>query len=185
MVFPVLGRSEGGIFMKAVTVYYDDQKESCRKYAEIFEGYDQVICKKLSAYDAGNIVFESNEWVGFLFESDGEQVPYKMNRLFQKIVMSKKGCYFVHVTGGRRELTAARMAYHELESRGYRNANIYSQYYFEKYHLDEQQAVCQMLESIEQEHGMTSEEEEFKKQKPEMTARQIRKSLRRDLKKYK
>ncbi len=171
--------------MKEVTVYYDDLKESCRKYAEIFRKYDQVTCKKLSVHDAGNIIFENHEWVGFIFESEDEQIPHAMKRLFQKIVMSKKGCYFVQVTGGSRELTAAQMAYHELESRGYCNANIYSQHYFEKYHLDEQQAVSQIIESIEKEHGIMSEEEGFQTQKPGMTSSFIRKSLRRNLKKYK
>lgn len=168
--------------MQSVTVYYDDQKESCRKYAEIFAGYEYVECKKISECADKNIIFENSERVGFLFESDREMVPYSMKRVIQKIVMNKKGKYFVNVTGGSRELSAAKMAYNDLESRGYKAANIYSQYYFEKCRLNAEQAVKQILDNIEKADGFGSA---FAGEEVEMNSRQIRKLLRRGLKDYK
>lgn len=168
--------------MQSVTVYYDDQKESCRRYAEIFAKYEYVECKKISEFVDRNIVFENSERVGFLFESDREKVPYIMKRVIQKIVMNKKGKYFVIVTGGSRELAAAKMAYNDLESRGYKAANIYSQYYFEKCRLNEEQAVKQTLDNIENTDGFGSA---FAGEEVRMNSRQIRKILRKGLKDYK
>ena len=168
--------------MQSVTVYYDDQKESCRKYAETFAEYEDVECKKISEYADRNIIFENSERVGFLFESDKEKVPYSMRRVMRKIVMNKKGNYFVIVTGGRRELAAAKMAYNDLENRGYKAANIYSQYYFEKCHLNAVQAVKQVLHNMERADGFGAA---FAGEEVRMNSRQIRKILRKDLRNYK
>ena len=60
--------------MEQITVYYDEQKESCRRYAEFFNEYEEIECKKMSVYQEESIVFESNKRVGFMFESEGIEV---------------------------------------------------------------------------------------------------------------
>ena len=45
--------------MEQITVYYDEQKESCRRYAEFFNEYEGIKCKKMSVYQEESIVFES------------------------------------------------------------------------------------------------------------------------------
>ena len=57
-----------------------------------------------------------------------------------------------------------------------------SKYYFEKYHMDEKQAVKQIVESIEDEDGIVPV---LADRDPELTAKDIRKKIRRELKEYK
>ena len=80
-----------------------------------------------------------------LFRSEGRKVSPAADQMIGKLVISKSGRYFVFVTGGKRELRAAMEAYNNLQARGYKGANVYSKYYFEKYHMDEKQAVTSVL----------------------------------------
>lgn len=168
--------------MEQITVYYDDQKETCRKCAKLFEEYEEIQCKKISDYEVESIVFENNKRVGFLLESEGRKVSPAADQMIGKLVISKSGRYFVFVTGGKRELRAAMEAYNNLQTRGYKGANVYSKYYFEKYHMDEKQAVKQIVESIEDEDGIVPV---LADRDPELTAKDIRKKIRRELKEYK
>ena len=168
--------------MEQITVYYDEQKESCRRYAEFFNEYEEIECKKMSVYQEESIVFESNKRVGFLFESEGREVSPVAEKMIKKLVISKSGCYFVFVTGGKRELRAAMEGYNELQNRGYKGANVYSRYYFEKYHMDEGQAVKQIVESIEKEDGIVPV---LADRDPELSAKDVRKKIRKELKEYK
>ena len=92
--------------MEPITVYYEEEKESCRKYAELFSQHDKVTCRKISEWSEENILYEENQRVGFLFESEREKVPAAVLQVIRRLVMKKAGKCFVYVTGGSRELTA-------------------------------------------------------------------------------
>lgn len=168
--------------MKSVTVYYEEQKESCRKCAELFSAYDGVVCRKISECRDEKILYEENERVGFLFESEREKVPAAVLQVIRRLIMNKTGKCFVYVTGGSRELTALKKACLELESRGYHSMNAYSRYFFQKYHMDPKEIVLHILENLEKKDGIVPE---LAARKDTLTTVQMRQALHQEFKQYK
>lgn len=168
--------------MRSVTIYYDDEKSICREYIEIFSEYEGITCKKVTDFGDTPIIFEDNDHVGFLFESTKEKIPSAVRHVIERLIMNKKGRCFVAVTGGRREMAALREANMELAKRGYQVKNVYSQYLFEKSHMDIIKAVEKMMEDAENELNNL---ELYKQRVEEHTNRQIRKYMRRELRAYK
>lgn len=167
--------------MYSVTIYYDD-KSVCREYIEAFSRYDGITCKRAEDYQEIPFIFEENDNVGFLFESTKEKIPPAVRYVMERLVMNKNGRCFVAVIGGRREIAALRESGTELKKRGYKVKNIYSQYMFEKYHLDIESAVKKMTDDVENEQNNLELHREWAQ---EQTAKQMRRYLRRELKQYK
>lgn len=168
--------------MSWCTVYYDDSRSSCREYVEIFEGYEGVLCKPASEYVEYSLIYEENSVVGFVFESDKDNVPYCIRHIFWRIIMSKKGQYFLAVTGGNRELTAIRCAVEDMEVRGYEVSNVYSKYMFEKYRMELELCVGKIVADME------NGEAQFRiyaQAVRGMSRKELRKMLRSELKEYK
>ena len=168
--------------MNWCTVYYDDTKSSCREYAKLFGQYEGILCKPASEYIGYPLIYEENSAVGFVFESDKDNVPYAVRHIIWRIIMSKKGQYFLAVTGGDRELTAIRCAVEDLEVRGYEVSNVYSKYMFEKYHMELGISAEKIVSDLE------NGEEQFRiyaKAAQGMSKKELRKMLRNELKEYK
>lgn len=168
--------------MRLVTVYYDDEKGSCRQYIEAFSAYEGVICKKASEFQNQAIIFEDNDNVGFVFESTKEKIPASVRHVIERLVMNKQGRCFIAVIGGSREMIAIREANTELSRRGYKVKNVYSQYLFEKFHLNTTEAVKKIVDDVENEKNNL---ESYRERAQEHTTKQMRKFLRRELREYK
>lgn len=176
------GYRKGDLIMDSLTIYYDDNKLKCTKYAELFSKYDNVICKKASDFLNRSVIHEENENVGFLFESNMEKVPYAVSHIIWKLIMNKPGNCFVMVTGGSREISALRTARTDLERRGYHVNSIYLQYIFDKYHMDIQEAVEKMMSDFEMGYKNILH---YKEKAKNFTSKQIKKKLRKELQSYK
>ena len=168
--------------MEKCTIYYDDTKLTCREYADILSDYDQIFCKPASEYINSPLIYEENSLVGFLFESNKENVPYAIRHIIWRIIMDKKGTYFLAVTGGNRELKAIRCAVEELEVRGYDVSNIYSKYMFEKYHMDIETSAAKIVADLE---NGEAQYRIYKQMAAKLEKKELRRMLRKELKEYK
>ena len=53
--------------------------------------YADVICKKASEYQNKTVIFELDNHVGFLFESENGKIPKAITHVICSTVMGKKG----------------------------------------------------------------------------------------------
>lgn len=171
--------------MENCTIYYDDTKRSCQLMARKMSEYENIICKKASDFTRQAFIYEGCANVGFLLESDKEQVPYEMKHVISRIVMDKSSYVFVVVTGGSREFKSLKTVNDELSQRGYRLSNIYSKYIFEKHHMDQQEVVGKIIGDMEKKEARYPE---LKEKVDGLSKKELRKALKtgyREYRKYK
>ena len=87
------------------------------------------------------------------------------------------------ITGGSRELKAARAAVSDLGERGYHILNLYTRYVMEKNKITPEEAAEWILKDIETEKPKRVKER-VKEKYQGMSRRELRKELRRELKEY-
>ena len=87
------------------------------------------------------------------------------------------------ITGGSRELKAARAAVSDLDERGYHILNLYTRYVMEKNKITPEEAVEWILKDIETEKPKRMKEP-VKEKYQGMSRRELRKELHRELKEY-
>lgn len=171
--------------MENCTIYYEDTKHSCQLMAQKMSEYDNIMCKKASDFTRQTFVYEGSPNVGFIFESDKEQVPYEMKHVISRIVMDKSNYVFVVVTGGSREFESLKTVNDELSQRGYRLSNIYSKYVFEKHHMDQQEVIGKIIGDMEKKEARYPE---LKEKVDGLSKKELRKALKtgyREYRKYK
>ena len=166
--------------MKNCTVYYDDINKRCRQYAEDLEKYPNIECRKISEYKEKHRIYEANEAVGFVIHSGYGRLAYDLMRVIWRIVIPKDSYIFLVVADGGREMDAIRSAAKEFEERGYHLTNIYSEYFFDKYHVTDR--VHKILEDMEKGESLWKKEQE---RLQGLGRRELRHHLKENLKHYK
>ncbi len=96
--------------MEKLVIFYDDRKNSCINCAEKFGQYENVECRKISDYQDQSLVYATGARVGLIFESENGKLPYGVSHIIWKIVADKNRNHMLLITGGSRELKAARAA---------------------------------------------------------------------------
>jgi hypothetical protein len=162
-------------------IFYDDKKSSCRQYAEELMKYEDVICKKASEYQNKTVIFELDNHVGFLFESENGKIPKAITHVICSTVMGKKETPILIVTGGGREIKAIKSAKDTLNTRGYSIKNIYTKYVFDKYDYNVIAAVRQIMSDVENQ----KENLLFKDKTRGLSSKQLKKHIRMEVKAYK
>ena len=166
--------------MKKLTIYYDDTKQSCRRFADEFLKYENVECRKISEYQEQRIIFADRVRIGLIFESQDGQIPAPVLHIIRRVVADKEEKHLVCVTGGRRELQALHAAREEMQQRAYQVSNLYTKYIFEKHRLGTAEAVARMAEDMED----GRENVLFKEKYRGCSGREFRKHLRQEIKQY-
>ncbi|MGI6008044.1 MAG: hypothetical protein ACOX8E_11210 [Ruminococcus sp.] len=136
--------------MDKLTIYYEDGKKSCQKFAEVFSQYGNVECRKASEHSARGFIFENQGKTGFLFESDDGKIPFSIMHILQRIVLDKKESHLILVSGGRRETEAAVAAREEMQKRGYQADHVYTRYLLEKFKMSPEDAAGRILNNLEE-----------------------------------
>ena len=171
----------GGIYLKEITIYYDDTKQSCQTVAREFSKYDNVQCKKASDYEDQKIIFTNREKVGFVFESQKGNVPYGVSHVMWKMVGDKTKDHMLCVTGGSREFNAVKTACSDLKQRGYHISHIYTKYILtEKYKLSIEDSVKKILSDMMADQADGPDKEEYKAH----SGKELRRFLYGELKNY-
>lgn len=169
--------------MDKFVIFYDDRKNSCINCAEKFGQYENVECRKISDYQDQSLVYANGARVGLIFESENGKLPYGVSHIIWKIVADKNRNHMILITGGSRELKAARAAVSDLDERGYHILNLYTRYVMEKNKITPEEAVEWILKDIETEKPKRMKE--WVKEKYQgMSRRELRKELHRELKEY-
>lgn len=165
--------------MKYCTVYYDDINKRCRQYAEDLKKYSNVECRKISEYKEKSNIYEANEVVGFIFHSGYGKISYELKRVIWRITIPKDSYIFLVVADGGREMDSIRSAAKEFEERGYHVTNIYSEYFFDKYHVTDR--VKKIMDDMEKGESLWEKERENLKG---MEGKELRHHLKENLKNY-
>lgn len=169
--------------MDKLVIFCDDRKNSCIICAEKFSQYENVECRKISDYQDQSLVYATGARVGLIFESENGKLPYGVSHIIWKIVADKNRNHMLLITGGSREMKAARTAASDLGERGYHIINIYTRYVLEKNKITTEEAVEWILQDIEAEKTKHVKER-IKEKYQDMSRRELRKELRRELKEY-
>ncbi|HIX58223.1 MAG TPA: hypothetical protein IAA45_00695 [Candidatus Blautia gallistercoris] len=167
--------------MKQITVFYDAEKSSCRKYVEELKRYENVTCKIARDFQSEKIIFEDGKVVLFLFESEKGSIPKEIRYLISHLIMGKTEKHALVVTGGSREFNALRVAHSLLEERGFQVKNLYTEYVLEKNGYNVVSAVRKIMNDLER----GNENLLFREEEGKIPRKEIRKRLRDELKKYK
>ena len=165
--------------MKNCTVYYDDVNKRCRQYAEELENYPNVECRKISEYKEKSNNYEPNEAVGFIFHSGYGRIDYEVKRIIWRITIPKNSYIFLVVADGGREMDAIRSAAKEFEERGHHVTNVYSEYFFDKYHVTD--PTKKILDDMQKGESLWRQEQEKVNQ---MNRKELRHHLKENLKSY-
>ena len=165
--------------MNNCTVYYDDWNKRCRQYAEELERYPNIECRKISEYKEKANIYEANETVGFIIHSGYGRISYEVKRIIWRITIPKNSYIFLVVADGGREMDSIRSAAKEFEERGYHLTNIYSEYFFDKYHVTDR--VQKILDDIQRGESLWKKEQE---KLGKMGGRELRHHLKENLKSY-
>ena len=96
--------------MNKIIIFYEDTKESCRKFAQEFAAHENIQCRKASDYAKEPIIFASNARIGLIFESSSGKIPGDIAHIIQKLVADKTKDHMILVTGGGQELRTVRAA---------------------------------------------------------------------------
>ncbi|MBO5461410.1 MAG: hypothetical protein J5983_06415, partial [Ruminococcus sp.] len=157
----------------------------CREYANYFEQYERVICKRISDYSDKILAFESEKNVGFVFSSTSKRLSDKVSQFLSHIIMDKKSRCFLMVTGGKRELGALKQAVHELESRGFRVGKCSSPYLLKKKETDVEKEIADIVKRIHMYDSdiRISDIEECYRQRIR-SSKPLRNRIRKETKKY-
>lgn len=169
--------------MEKLIIFYDDTKKSCIDCAEKFGEHEQVECRKISENQEQSIVFATGARVGLIFESENGKLPYGVSHIIWRIVAEKDKNYMILVTGGIRELKAARNAINDLGERGYHMASVYTRYILEKNKVTTEEAVDWILKDIETEKNCV--QERVKEKYQGMSRKELGRSLRKEFREYK
>lgn len=166
--------------MKKLIIFYDDTKTSCCGYTERFSQYQNVECRKAS--DVGNqrLIFARNCRVGLVFESENGKVPYAIMHVIWRLIADKKERHLLLVSGGKRELRAIHAAAENLRQRGYHPGYIYTGYQFEKQKVKEGETVPWIMSELQEEKENVPLKDSLKN----MSKRELRKQLRKEIKQY-
>ena len=81
--------------MKKLTIYYDDTKQSCRRFADEFLKYENVECRKASEYQEQRIIFDDRVRIGLIFESQDGQIPASVLHIIRRVVADKEEKHLV------------------------------------------------------------------------------------------
>lgn len=162
------------------TIYYDDTNHSSTYLAEQLGEHSDIECKRASDYKGEKMIIESNRIVGFVFPSVDGSLPYNIKHLIWKIIMNKENNIFLVVSDGSRELKAVKSAMDTLHDRGYKVKNVYSKYIFEKYHVENY--AEKILEDLNSNHSEFLKKLEESK---ELSKKELRKYVRKNMKEYK
>ena len=100
--------------MDKLVIFYDDRKNSCIKCAEKFSQYENIECRRISEYQEQSLIYATGARVGLIFESENGKLPYGVSHIIWKIVADKNRNHMLLITGGSRELKAARAAVSDL-----------------------------------------------------------------------
>ena len=167
--------------MDKFVLFYDDRKNSCIKCAETFSQYENIECRRISEYQEQSLIYATGARVGLIFESENGKLPYGVSHIIWKIVADKNRNHMLLITGGSRELKAARAAVSDLGERGYHILNLYTRYVMEKNKITPEEAAEWILKDIETEKPKRVKER-VKEKYQGMSRRELRKELRRELK---
>ena len=165
--------------MENCTIYYDDMNRHCRQYAESLSSHPNVVCKKMSDYKETSHIYEANRAVGFIYHSGYGQISYELNHIIWRIVLPKDSYIFLLVADGGREMDAIRLVAKELEHRGHQVTNIYSEYFFDRYHVVDR--AQKILTDIEKGESIWQKEQERLKK---MDRKELRHHLKENMKNY-
>lgn len=166
--------------MNKIIIFYEDTKESCRKFAQEFAAHENIQCRKASDYAKEPIIFASNARIGLIFESSSGKIPGDIAHIIQKLVADKTKDHMILVTGGGQELRTVRAAVSDMEQRGYHVANIYTKYFLQKTHLDIPDAAAQIFNDLQNRQPTPLPKEELK----ELSKKELRRRLRVELRQY-
>lgn len=166
--------------MENCTIYYEDTNKRCRQYAEKFSAHPNIECRKISEYKEKTNIYEPNRAVGFIFYSGYGKLSYELKKIIWRIVIPEDAYLFLLVADGGREIDSLRNVAKELEERGYEVTNVYSEYFFDKYHITDRPK--KILDDMEKGESIWQREHEKVR---EMNRRELRHHLKENLKSYK
>lgn len=166
--------------MEKCTIYYDGNSAESMAAAETLAG--DTGGRAVEAQSCtGRIIFEENKEVGFVFASDGGDLPQAIRNVAGRIVMDKDSYLFAVVIGGPREVKAVKEIYELLENRGYQLSCAYTEFLLKKISSDRRAQLEQVEEDMANRHGTFAER---KKNLQNLSKHELKKVMRRNLKEY-